>query len=118
MLPQTFGPVAAPGQAGPQNTTAISVLAASQRSILPAKTGSNGTQVRIVNSGPDTIYWAWGYDNTVVAAIPSAGVPANGIAMLQNTVETFTLPPQVQWIAVIGATGGTNTLYITIGEGV
>lgn len=63
---------------------------------------------RFVNSGTQTIFWAYGSEASLS--------PSNGVPMLPNTVETFTLPPGISQISVIaGATG--STLYITAGDG-
>jgi len=73
---------------------------------------SNASDInyRFVNSGTDTIFWLANQTGgqTVTAA--------NGIPMLPNTIETFTLPANA-YIGVIGVAGGNN-LYVTPGEGV
>jgi len=63
--------------------------------------------VRIVNSGPNLVFFTLG-DSTVTT---SATV---GIAMLPNTAETFYLRPDQRYIALIGLAAG-NTAYISFG---
>lgn len=69
------------------------------------------TQFRLANVGTQTVFF-------LAAAVgqpaPTATV-ANGVPLLPNTVETFTLPPNAQ-IAAIAAAGG-SVLYVTAGEG-
>lgn len=73
-------------------------------------TGDNAIQYRFVNNGANVIYWTYSS-----VAIPTA-VVATGIASMPNTVEVFTLPPNVFIAAIASATG--NTLQVTPGEGI
>lgn len=87
-------------------TLNIAVTASNQTFTLPTAPNNGGT-MRLVNSGTQTIFWAYG---TVTSSV-STSTP-----LLPNTVETFTLPGGVTELSVIaGATG--STLYATVGEG-
>jgi hypothetical protein len=66
------------------------------------------TVARFVNSGTDTIAWAYGNATGLTAT--------NGCVMLPNTVELFSIPGGVSSIEAIGVAGG-NTLYIVPGDG-
>lgn len=70
----------------------------------------SAVQYRFVNSGANGIYWL-----AAQGALPTV-TAANGIMMLPNTVEVFTLPPNAFIATIAGATG--NTLQVTPGEGV
>lgn len=72
----------------------------------PAGTG-NPWQLRLLNAGNQTIFWAWG---SVTAAV------ATSTPMLANTAEVFTCPEGVSQISVIAAATG-STLYCTAGFG-
>jgi hypothetical protein len=69
-------------------------------------------QYRFANVGTQVIFW--------LAAAPNAALPvataANGIPMQAGSVETFTLPPNVQLSFIAAATG--STVYVTPGEGI
>lgn len=92
--------------AGAASTLNIAVTASNQTFTLPSPPNSGGT-MRLVNSGSQVVFWAYG---TVTSAV------ATSTPMLPGTVETFTLPGGVTTLSVIaGATG--STLYATIGEG-
>lgn len=66
------------------------------------------TTIRVVNQGNDVTAWCFGNQ---------AGLTLNnGVLMLPNTVETFTLPAKVTQISVIGSAGG-NTLRVHPGDG-
>jgi hypothetical protein len=64
--------------------------------------------IRVVNQGTDVTAWCYG---------TRAGLTlANGILMLPNTVETFSLPAGVTTLSVIGSAGG-NTFRVNAGDG-
>lgn len=105
----------------PANTVAITVTASSAVTALPVATATglpttaaHGDQVRISSlSGNAICYIAFGISTTTVV-IPT-GTAANGVPILPGTVETFTIPPGITSIAVIGTLN--NTLYVTCGDG-
>lgn len=64
--------------------------------------------IRVVNQGTDVTAWCFG---------AAAGLTLNnGVLMLPNTVETFTLPAGVSQISLIGSAGG-NTFRVIAGDG-
>lgn len=69
------------------------------------------TSVRIVNSGTNIVFVNFG----AAAVIPVPGTPEPGMALLPNTVETFSVAAGTTLHAIASATG--NTLYITDGQG-
>jgi hypothetical protein len=99
----------ASNQTPPAGTANGAVTAAVTQIALPAN-APNETECtgRFVNSGTQTIFWAYG---------TQAGLTVgNGIPMLPGTVETFNIPAGVSTISVIAAAVG-STLYITLGDG-
>lgn len=78
-----------------------------------ANAAGGGTEteatIRVVNQGSDVTAFCFG--------VQAGLLLANGIVMLPNTVETFTLPQGVTALSVIGSAGG-NTLRVTSGDGV
>lgn len=107
-IPFPFQPRAS-NQNPPAGTTNGAVTAAVTQINLPGTAPyETETTGRFVNSGAQTIFWAYGTQAGLTAA--------NGIPMLANTVETFTIPAGVSTISVIAAATG-STLYITAGDG-
>lgn len=81
-----------------------------QQALTLANTGSVMTEtvIRVVNQGADVTAWCYG---------SQAGLTLNnGVLMLPNSVETFTLPAGVTQISVIGSAGG-NTFRVMAGDG-
>lgn len=69
----------------------------------------------VTNAGTVNVAIAFGQDNTVTAAFPSVGVPANGMVVLAG--ETMPLDDRYAlWVAAI-ATSGTASVYFYKGEG-
>jgi hypothetical protein len=91
-------------QGAPVNITVTASSGGSQ------VTGDNAIQYRFVNNGTNVIYWL-----AAQGALPTV-TTSNGIAMLPNTVEVFTLSPNAFIATIAVATG--NTLQVTPGEGV
>lgn len=107
-IPFPFQPRAS-NQTPPAGTTNGAVTAGVTQIALPAPAPyETETTGRFVNSGSQVIYWAYGTQAGLTAA--------NGVPMLPNTVETFTIPAGVSQISVIAAATG-STLYITAGDG-
>lgn len=92
--------------AGAATTLSIAVTASNQTFTIPVAPTNGGT-MRLINTGSQTIFWAYG---TVTSAV------ATSTPMLPDTVETFSLPGGVTTLSVIAAATG-STLYCTIGEG-
>ena len=91
----------------PAGQTSIAVTAAVQQLTLPPVPAEGGS-MRLVNAGTQTIYWSYG----VSASLSTS----NGVPMLPNTVETFSVPGGTTQLSVIaGATG--STLIATVGDG-
>jgi hypothetical protein len=89
---------------GNGNTVNLAVGVAAANVPLTTLPAEGGT-VRLVNSGTQTVFIAFGATATVAAGMP----------MLGNTVETFTLAPTDTISAIASATG--STLYATVGDG-
>lgn len=63
--------------------------------------------VRVVNVGTETVFINFNAAATTASGLP---VPA-------GQTELFTVQNDITTIGVIAATGGANTLYSTVGEG-
>ena len=98
------------------NTVALVVGVASTSAALQLPGGLTKWtwQCLVTNSGTNTAFVAFGA-SSIVAVIPVAGTPANGIAIAPNTTRAFTVNGG-QYIAAIAAAIG-NTLYATAGVG-
>ncbi len=94
------------------NTAALTVTATSANVAIPV--GGDG-HLLLTNDGTNIVYIALGTDNTVAAAIPVNGTPANGIPLLPNTQMQIFAGTGTYIAAIAGATG--NTLFITPGYG-
>jgi len=92
------------------NTVNVAVGVTSASVALGAVYGSTGGQVRLYNNSSSTVFVAFG-NSTVTAAV------ATSLPMAPNSVEVFTVPGQVAYVAVIASAAG-GTLYATLGEGV
>lgn len=103
---QSFAPVG--------NSAALSVTSTSTAS--PIQVGTAATQRMFYNDGPNTAWIAWGATNAVVAVVPTAGSPANGIAIPPGAVMVLSIPPSA-FFAAITQSAKTATLYITPGAG-
>lgn len=94
---RAFRPIAAT-----QNTAVTNSNAAITLSPVSVAT----RQLRIANIGTETVFIRFG-----TAATTAAGIP-----MVPNSVEIYTIKDETT-VNVIAAVGGSNTLYVTIGEG-
>ena len=91
-------------QPGPTVTQNLAVTAGAAAISLNITTGTR--QVRVVNNGTTAVWVA--FDTTATTT--------QGMCMLGNTVETFTLPQACSSISVI-STGVAGTVYVTTGNG-
>lgn len=99
----------ASNQNPPAGTSNGAVTAAVTQINLPATAPyETETTARFVNAGSQTVFWCYGTQAGLTAA--------NGVPVLANTVETFTIPAGISTISVIAASTG-STLYITVGDG-
>lgn len=71
---------------------------------------------QFVNDSANKVYFAWANAAGVLAAIPTAGNPANGICVLPNEIVIYNLGPSA-FISVICEAGQTGQLRVTPGEG-
>ncbi|CAB3782101.1 hypothetical protein [Paraburkholderia fynbosensis] len=101
-----FQPRGAQG-ATPAAQAQIAVTTSVQQINLPAVPVQGGT-MRMVVDGSANIAWSYG----VSASLSMT----NGVPMLANTIETFTVPDGVTQLSVIGAAAG-STLRIVVGDG-
>jgi hypothetical protein len=74
---------------------------------------TTSTQCVVTNIGTNVVYVAFGTDDTITAAIPAAGTPANGMPILPNAKMELQLGNASYVAAIATATG--NTLMITPG---
>lgn len=91
-------------------TVTRAVTTSSARVAITAPLNNGEFQVRLANVGSYTTFVNFG-DVTVTATV------AAGLPLLANTVEVFTVPADVTYVAAINDTGGSATLYITTGQG-
>lgn len=91
----------------PTANTSLAVTASVQQLTIPVIRSGVGT-IRIVVSGTQEVAWSFG-------VAPSLTL-TNGVAMLPNTVETFTVPPNVTQISVVAAATG-STIRVHTGYG-
>jgi hypothetical protein len=96
------------------NTTLLSGTTSSSRVALPLMGTYGGGNYRVYNDGPDKIFIAQG-DATVVAVIPTAGNPANGMAVGIGATEVFNLASGNSLAGI--CPNSTASLYITGGQG-
>jgi archaellum component FlaF (FlaF/FlaG flagellin family) len=91
-------------QPGNTVTQYLAVTAGAASITLNVTAGTR--QVRVVNNGTTAIWLA--FDTTATTT--------QGMVMLGNTVESFTLPQQCSSISVI-STGAAGTVAVTTGNG-
>lgn len=91
------------------NSQSTAVTATSQTVIL---NNTNGTRaIRILIEGTETVYVAFGQGSPVTAL-----ADGTHMAILENTVEVFTIGREVDRISFIAGVAG-STIRTTIGEG-
>lgn len=94
-------------QPGPTVTQNLAVTAgAASITINNGNSKATARTVRAVNSGSNAIFIM--FDTTATTT--------QGMMMLPNTVESFTLPSGCTTISAIATSTG-NTIYITTGDG-
>ena len=71
--------------------------------------------VRVYNAGTNVVYIRGGADNTVTAAIATAGTPQWGMPLAPGEVEVIRAPGG--WIAAIAAVAGPTPIFMTPGQG-
>ena len=98
------------------NTVALTVGIASASIALQLPGGLTKWtyQCLVTNSGANMAFVAFGASG-IVAAIPVAGTPANGVPIAPNSTRAFTVNSGQYIAAIASATG--NTLYATAGVG-
>lgn len=92
-------------QPGPTVTQNLAVTAGAVSITLNNTVGTRS--VRVVNNGSTAIW----------LAVNATATTTQGMIMLGNTVESFTLPQQATSISFI-STGAAGTVYVTTGEGI
>ena len=94
-------------QPGPTVTQNLAVTAgAASITLNNANQRATARTVRIVNSGSAAVF----------AAFDTTATTTQGMVMLPNTVESFTLPQGCATVSFISTTTG-NTVYLTTGDG-
>lgn len=100
----------------PTNTAALAVTSTSTVTPVQVKGAlANATQRMVINDGTKTAFLAWGASN-VVAAVPVAATPANGIPIPAGAIMVLSFPPNAYFAAICAGSDST-TLYIVPGEG-
>lgn len=95
-------------QPGPTVTQNLAVTAgAASITLNNLNNKATSRSVRIVNNGSTAVWLAFGTTATTT----------QGMIMLGNTVESFTLPQGTTSISII-STGTAGTVYVTEGVGV
>lgn len=91
----------------PAANVSLAVTAAVQQITIPPVPAEGGT-MRIVVSGTQEIAWSYGV---------SSGLSlSNGVAMLANTIESFSIPGGVTQLSVVAAATG-STIRVHVGDG-
>lgn len=93
-------------QPGPTVTQNLAVTAGAASITLNNNGRALSRTVRVVNSG----------SNSVFVSFDTTATTTQGMIMLPNTVESFTLPQACATISFI-ATATGNTVYVTTGDG-
>jgi hypothetical protein len=100
-------------------TTRINVTTAANTVAILSDSPAN--QVRIHNGTGTEVFIRLGISNTDDVVIPTAGTPAYGFVVHNNTTNIFTAPKQASNTAVLYVSAivasGTATVYVTPGEG-
>lgn len=91
----------------PTAQTNIAVTAAVQQLTLPA-IPAEGCSMRVVVDGTANIAWSYG--------VSSGLTLDNGVHMLAQTVEVYSVPAGTTQLSVIGAATG-STLRVIVGDG-
>jgi len=91
----------------PAAQTALAVTAAVQQITLPSAPSEGGT-IRVVVDGTQNIAWSYGVSASLNLS--------NGVHMLANTVETFSVPGGITQLSVIAAATG-STVRVMVGDG-
>lgn len=91
----------------PAAQASIAVTTAVQQLTLP-QIPSEGGSMRIVVDGTANVAWSFG----VVAGLTMN----NGLPMLANTVESFSIPAGVTQLSVVGSATG-STIRVVVGDG-
>lgn len=97
------------GIVGPQTNASISVDVTTANVAIPGHT-SDGQQILLYNKGTNDIFFATG--NTSGIAATTSNIP-----MAAGSQQTFTIPPDHNYIAAIAGAAG-NTLYVVRGRGI
>lgn len=97
-MPNPFTPIG--------STVNIAATNATQNVQLPAE----GDSVKILNNSPVAAFINFGPTNAVTAAL------ATSMPVLPNSDQVFSVPPGVEFAAVI-LPSGTGTVYFTKGDG-
>lgn len=108
MSTQAFGPRGL--------TTLISCNDVASASVQVTSLPAGCYTYQLVNTGGNAVHFAYHSQKGVVAALPAAGTPANGVPVLPNEIVIYNLTPNA-WFSAICASGLTTTLEVTPGEG-
>lgn len=99
-----------------ENSACLSVTSTSTVTPIQVKGAlGNATQRMFYNAGTKDC-WVGAGGSTVEAVIPTAGSPANGVAIPAGAILVLSYPPNTYFAAICAGSDST-TLYITPGEG-
>ena len=100
------------------NTVTLSVTGTSSNAAVTANSPVN--QLMIVNTGANAAYISVGLLSNIAATLPTVGTPQPGFMVGAGATKVISTnqasPTATIYVAGI-ATGGTNAVYITPGEG-
>jgi hypothetical protein len=92
----------------PTVQTVLTISAAVQQLTIPPVSPDGGT-MRIVVDGSASVAWSYGTSASLTID--------NGCHMLGNTVETFSIPPGITQLSVIGS-AAVGKFRVTVGDGI
>jgi hypothetical protein len=99
-----------PIQIVPQGTITVSVTGASAATALPTAGYDTVRQLEISNAGTVAVFVETGV-STVTAAV------ATGYPVLPNQCKVITIKSTATHVAIIGASAGPTTVYVSTGIG-
>jgi hypothetical protein len=109
MYLKTFNPLgSAPASGAPTAQQNVAVTTGVQQVNLPSPAVFDNQTVRLVVDGSANIAWCCGNNSSLTMN--------NGVHMLANTVETFSVPVGTTQLSVIGAAAG-STFRVFVGDG-
>lgn len=97
---------------GTGNTSVVQATTTATTAFQPSSGSHSGSRIACI--GSVVAYIAVG-SSDVTAVAPTTSTPSNGIPLLPNSAETFSLKPNYYLSAI--TTSGTALIYMTPGMG-